>query len=248
MSVIWQKTSGQDHFEVRRAGNSIRLYRNGVLHTQYNPLHPIGGNLWDLFLIPAFFFNPPAIRRVLVLGVGGGAVIRLLNRFVGPEEIIGVELNPVHIQVARRFFGIGRNQATLVCADAAEWIREYRGPPFDLIVDDIFGEESGEPERAVVADSSWFSQLTSRLSRKGILVLNFASLTELKSCAWFHDPDVQARFKAAFQLTKPQYENTVAAFLTEHATSRQLRQNLARVPGLDPDIKSTRISYRIRSI
>ena len=113
---------------------------------------------------------------------------------------------------------------------------------------DIFGEESGEPERAVVADSDWFSQLTSRLSRKGILVMNFASLSELKSCAWFHDPDVQARFKAAFLLTKPQYENTVAAFLTEHATSRQLRQNLARAPGLDPDVKSTRISYRIRKI
>ena len=87
MSILWQKTAGQDRYEVRSAGRSLRLYRNGVLHTQYNPSRPIGGNLWDLLLDPAFFRSPEAIRRVLVLGVGGGAVIRLLNRFVRPDEI-----------------------------------------------------------------------------------------------------------------------------------------------------------------
>ena len=248
MSIVWQKNTGQDLYEVRRAGNSVRLYRNGVLHTQYNPNRPIGGNLWDLLLIPAFFYPPGSIRRVLVLGVGGGAVIRLLNRFVRPEEIIGVELNPTHIQIARRFFGIGRRQATLVHADAVKWVRDYRGPVFDLIVDDIFGEQSGEPERAVSADSDWFSRLHRRLSPRGILVMNFAGQAELKSCAYFHDPAVKKRFDSAFRLNKPQYENTIAAFLATSSTSRQLRRNLAREPGLDPRVKSTRLTYQIRRI
>ena len=248
MGIVWQKTSGQDLYEIRSAGNSVRLYRNGVLHTQYNPSHPIGGHLWDLLLIPAFFYTPLAIRRVLVLGVGGGAVIRLLNRFVRPEEIIGVELNTTHIQIARRFFGIGQRQATLVHADAVEWVRNYRGPTFDLIVDDIFGEEAGEPERAVIADSDWFDRLHSRLSSRGILVMNFATRTELKSCAYFHDSDIHKRFRSAFRLIKPQYENTIAAFLTESSTSRHLRRNLAREPGLNPRVRSTRLAYQIRKI
>jgi len=248
MSIVWQKISGQDLYQVRSAGYSVRLYRNGVLHTQYNPSHPIGGNLWDLLLIPAFFHAPVAIRRILVLGVGGGAVIRLLNRFVRPDEIIGVELNPIHIQIARRFFGVGRRQATLIHADAVKWVRNYRGPAFDLIVDDIFGEESGEPKRAVAADTDWFNRLQSHLSPRGTLVMNFATRTELKSCAYFHDPDIQKRFSSAFRLNKPQYENTIAVFLTESSTSRQLRGNLAQEPGLNPRVKSTRLSYRIRSI
>lgn len=248
MSIVWQKTSGQDLYEVRNAGNSVRLYRNGVLHTQYNPSRPIGGNLWDLLLIPAFFHAPVAISRVLVLGVGGGAVIRLLNRFVRPDEIIAVELNPTHIQIARRFFGVGRRQATLIHADAVKWVRNYRGPAFDLIVDDIFGEESGEPERAVAADTDWFNRLQGHLSPRGILVMNFATRTELKSCAYFHDPGIQKRFSSAFRLNKPQYENTIAVFLAESSTSRQLRRNLALEPGLNPRVKSTRLSYRIRSI
>ena len=248
MGIVWQKRSGVDLYEVRSAGNSLRLYRNGVLHTQYNPRYPVGGNLWDLFLIPAFFYEPVAIRRVLVLGVGGGAVIRLLNRFVRPEEMIGVELNPLHISIARRFFGIGRRQARLVHADAMKWVRDYRGPAFDMIVDDVFGEESGEPKRAVTADRHWCSRLRSLLSPRGVLVMNFATRAELESCACIHDPDVRKQFGSAFRLNKPQYENSIAAFLTGTSTSRQLRRNLAREPGLDPNVKSNRLGYRIRRI
>ena len=248
MAIVWQKNSGDDFYEVRSAGNSLRLYRYGVLHTQYNPHHPVGGNLWDLFLIPAFFYKPMAIRRVLVLGVGGGAVIRLLNRFVRPEEVIGVELNPLHIHIARRFFGIGRRQARLVHADAVTWVRSYRGPAFDMIVDDVFGEEYGEPKRAVTADSDWCNRLRSLLSPRGVLVMNFATQAELRSCACIHDLDIRKQFDSAYRLNKPQYENTIAAFLTGTSSSRQLRQNLIREPGLNPNVKSTRLNYRIRKI
>jgi len=248
MSIVWEKTSGTDRYQVRSAGNSLRMYKNGVFHTQYNASRPISGNVWDLLLIPAFFLNPEAIRRVLVLGVGGGAVIRLLNQFLGPDEVVGVELNPTHLYIARRFFGVGRDQANLVCADAVKWIADYRGPRFDLIVDDLFGEERGQPIRAVVADRRWFTRLRSQLSSNGILVMNFASLAEFRGCAYSCVRDIRNRFKAAFRLHKPQYENIVTAFLNEASTSGQLRRNLARVPRLDPDIKGNRLDYRIRRI
>jgi spermidine synthase len=248
MSIVWQKTSGKDRYQVRSAGNSLRLYKNGVFHTQYNPLHPIGGNLWDLLLIPAFFLNPEAIRRVLVLGVGGGAVIRLLNQFLRPDEVVGVELNSTHLHVARRFFGVGRHQAKLVCADAVKWIDDYRGPRFDMIVEDLFGEEFGQPKRAVIADRSWFIRLRTHLSSSGVLVMNFASLEDLKSCAYFRTRDIRNRFSSAFRLHKPQYENSIAAFLTEPSTSGQLRRNLARAPCLDSNMMKGRLDYRIRQI
>jgi spermidine synthase len=248
MSIVWQKTSGNDRYQVRSAGNSLRLYKNGVLHTQYNSLYPIRGNVWDLLLIPAFFLKPGSIRSVLVLGVGGGAVIRLLNQFVRPREIIGVELNPVHIYIARRFFEVGRREAKLVCGDAVKWVNDYRGPRFDMIVDDLFGEESGQPKRVVFADSDWFVLLRTRLSPQGVLVMNFASHTDFKSCGYFHATDVRKQFGSAFRLYKSQFENTVATFLAETSTSRQLRRNLAREHGLNPNVKSTRLNYRIRQI
>jgi spermidine synthase len=183
-----------------------------------------------------------------VLGVGGGAVIRLLNHFVRPDEIVGVELNPLHIHIAHRFFGIGPRQARLVRANAVNWIRNYRGPAFDMIVDDLFDEENGQPKRSVTANKDWFILLQNLLSSQGVLAMNFATRPELKECAYFHDFGVQKRFGSAFQLNKPQYENIIGVFLTETVTSRELRLNLAQEPGLDPSVKGTRLDYRIRKI
>ena len=87
-------------------------------------------------LLPAYFRPVDTIRRVLVLGVGGGAVIRLLHHCMQPPEIVGIESDPVHIYIARRFFGVTSQMADLVEADAVGWLRDYTGPKFDLIIDD----------------------------------------------------------------------------------------------------------------
>ena len=101
MALLWHKQDGNTRYEVRSAGNTRRLYTNGVFHSQYNSTQPVTGSVWDLLLLPAFFLPASSLKRVLVLGVGGGAVIRQLNHFLQPEQIVGVELNPVHLEVAR---------------------------------------------------------------------------------------------------------------------------------------------------
>ncbi len=127
MAVLWQKKTNGTHYEVRTAGQTHRLYTNGVFHSQFNPKRPLSGGVWDLLMLPAFFFPDLHARRILVLGVGGGTVIRLLHHFIKPTEIVGVELNPMHLRVAKRFFGVDKKVASLYQADAVEWIREYRG-------------------------------------------------------------------------------------------------------------------------
>ncbi|MEJ2060857.1 MAG: class I SAM-dependent methyltransferase, partial [Gammaproteobacteria bacterium] len=101
MAVLWEKRSGGRHYEVRGAGATRRLYTDGVFHSQFSPRRPLTGSIWDLLLLPAYFHDPSDIRRVLVLGVGGGTVIRQFQHFIAPECIEGVELNPVHLTVAR---------------------------------------------------------------------------------------------------------------------------------------------------
>ena len=73
MALVYQKQLGNSHYEVRSAGASLRLYSNGVLHSQYNPNTPVGGTIWDLLLLPGFFKDTPP-KRILVLGLGGGAI------------------------------------------------------------------------------------------------------------------------------------------------------------------------------
>ena len=244
MAILWQKRVGDTLYEVRTAGRSRRLYANGVFHSQYHPQRPHAGGVWDLLMLPAFFRPPARIRRILVLGVGGGTVIHLLRRFVQPAEIVGVELNPVHLQVARQFFDIREDMARLHQADAVQWLNDYQGPPFDMIIDDLFGNGDIDQGRAVPADTAWCSTLLGNLRRNGVLVMNFIGNAALRDSACVSDPRIARHFKSAFRLSLPAYENAIGAFLGHPASSQGLRRNLARIP----ELSSRHIDFRIRRI
>lgn len=246
MAILWQKQLDGTTYEVRSAGKTRRLYTDGVFHSQYNPDQALAGGIWDLLLLPALFSAPGKIRRVLVLGVGGGTVIQQLKRYVDPEQIVGVELNPVHLQVARKFFFINKSVAELHQADAVQWLNDYRGPKFDMIIDDLFGEQDGEPMRAVSPDIKWFNLLQKNISNHGVLVMNFIGSGELRRAAYFTDDSVSQSFRSAFQFTLPMYDNVIAAFLKQNVKSEKLRQHLSESPGLRTTLN--RLDYRIRKI
>jgi len=71
MAVIWQKKIAGTHYEVRSAGQTRRLYTNGLCHSEFNPQKLVTGSIWDLLVLPALFYKPGHIKKVLMLGVGG---------------------------------------------------------------------------------------------------------------------------------------------------------------------------------
>ncbi|GMQ89602.1 MAG: hypothetical protein BMS9Abin09_1106 [Gammaproteobacteria bacterium] len=248
MSILWERAESGTLYQVRQAGRSMRLYTNGVLHSQYNPGRPLTGSVWDLLFLPAYFYPPASIHRVLVLGVGGGAVIQQLRQFVQPDTIVGVELNPVHLSVARRFFAVKGKGVQLIQANAKDWIKQYQGPPFDIIIDDLFGDVDGEPQRAVYAGREWVRSLTSCLSKEGMIISNFESRLELMVSAYLHKNSVSRAFDSAFHLSTSQNYNAVGVFLKKPATTRQLRDRLKRVPQLDPRRQAPGLGYSIRTL
>ncbi len=245
VAILWKKEHQGVHYQVRSAGYSRRLYSAGVLHSQYNLRHPVTGAVWDALFLPGYFLAPGSLRRVLVLGVGGGTVIRQLQHFFPAAAITGVELNPMHLQVARRFFGVDPRTVKLVEADAKEWLRDYSGPPFDMVIDDLFSEQDGEPVRAVRASAKWFGTLLRQLNRAGVVVMNFASSLELKCSAYCASSRTARRFDNAYRFTLPRHENVVAAFIRGDGERRRLRAAIKEVRELDPRRKSCRLNYSL---
>ena len=210
MALVWEKRVGGCHYQVRSHGASVRLFSNGVFHSQWNPRDPLKGSLWELLLVPAFFRPPAQVRSVLLLGVGGGALIRLLQRFVRPQRIVGVDLDPVHLQVARRHFGV--RDATLVCADARDYVASLQIPgkkeSFDLVIDDLFGHVGGEARRAVPADSAWCRNLLDLVADTGVLVANFGDRREFLASGW-RAPELRSELKGGWTASLPTYENCI---------------------------------------
>lgn len=245
MAILWQKTINNTRYEVRSAGQTRRLYTDGVFHSQFNPKRAITGGVWDLLMLPAFFYPAEDIKRVLVLGVGGGAVIHQLQRYFKPVEIIGVELNPVHLMLAKRYFGITSKLVQLEQADAVKWLENYSGPPFDMIIEDLFGEHDGEPVRAVKANKAWFEKLNSNLSPDGLLVMNFISRSDLKNCAAVSYKKISDLFATSFQFTLTHYDNSIGAFLKRSCSSQILRKQINEIDELK---KSKKLDFHIRKI
>ena len=248
MAVIWQKTVDGKCYEVRSAGETRRLYTDGVFHSQYNPNRMLTGNVWDLLSLPSFFLPPEQLRHALVLGVGGGAVIRQLRQWYPEIRITGIELNPMHLYIARRFFDLEDPAVKLIEADAIKWMENYTGAPFDLIVDDLFFEEEGEPCRAIAADKSWISTLLSALTPHGMLVINFICSRDLRNSAVFHHKSLQARFKSAYRFMTPLYENNIGAFLRQPETLNQLRRRVQQTEQLQGEYNENQSKYQIRKI
>lgn len=248
MAILWQKTIDNRHYEIRSAGRTRRLYTNGVCHSEFNPGQVFSGSIWDLLILPVWFYRSREIQRVLVLGVGGGSNLLQVERLLEPDVIVGVECDPVHLQLARRFFNIENSRCRIFEADACHWLDEYQGEPFDLIIDDLFMDSGREPVRAVKVDRDWSRCLTRHLTKEGLLTINFASADELTRSAIVRQARFQHRFPSMFRMTTPLLDNNVGVFVGREVSSRRLRERLRQHPDAARAMADRRIRYRINQI
>ncbi|MBW2732016.1 MAG: hypothetical protein JRH20_06450 [Deltaproteobacteria bacterium] len=249
MAVIFQRMVRGEHVEVRSAGRTRRLYVDGVLHTQHNPAMPLTGDIWDPLGLSALLLPPEKTRRVLLLGVGGGAAIHLLRRFIQPSLLVGVELDELRIELARRYFGLQEVAGVqLRSAEAAHWLENYDGPDFDLIIDDLFGQKDGDPMRAIDLDQPWLNALLRPLTRHGILTINLPDRESMTHALQKVGPALRRRFSGAFRFSSPQSENAIVAFGPAAMDRQALRRRLADHPSMASQRAKNLVRFRIYAL
>ena len=248
MAVIWQQQTGACLYEVRVAGNSYRLYKDRVFHSQWNQLRPLSNGVWDLLFLPALFRDPQLTQRILVLGVGGGAVINTFAALLNPGAIVGVELDPVHIEVAEEHFLLPGIPVTIHQADAIDWVNSYRGERFDIVIEDLFEEKAGEPVRVAAAESAWFRKLRKLLRPGGTLVINFEDPGQMRQAGAAYREVLGAKPDIRYQFTQPSYGNSVCAFLDEPGSPAKLRARLAELLISYPACRAEGQKFRVRRV
>lgn len=248
MAVIWQQVSAGDHYEVRTAGNSIRLYKNRVFHSQWNSERPLSNGVWDLLFLPALFLPAEQVKRVLLLGVGGGAVINQFTHLLMPDKIVGVELDPTHIDIARRFFAVKHKSVELYQADAIDWLHKYKGEKFDIVIEDLFTEENGEPKRVATADKQWFSLLQKHLNPGGALVINFEDPAQMRASSGAYQATLSDRKDIRYQFNQPSYGNSVCAFMADSVSPAALRSRLDQALANYPACRVKGQKFRVRRV
>ena len=212
MAILWQQTIDGNHYEVRTAGASVRLYRNGVNHSQWNPNRPLAGSIWDLITLPTLHRPFKSLKDILILGFGAGAVGRQISELVMPERIVGVELDPIHLSIADGFFGCSKD-FKLIASDAVEWVHESdEKGSYDVIIDDLYAEEGDIPVRCVPMDVEWCEALAELLRPRGMLIFNIIEPEKMRHFPIIKSPKLKKRFTEKVMYRIYGYENRIIAF------------------------------------
>ena len=94
----------------------------------------------EMIVHPAMAVHP-GIERVLVIGAGDGGTIRELTRYDSVRSIDWVEIDGAVVDLSERFLptlttGNHDPRVRLMVRDGVDYIQEYSGEPYDLIIID----------------------------------------------------------------------------------------------------------------
>lgn len=247
MAVVWSADREGVRYEVHRKGKKLELYANGVQHSEFHPERLLTGSVWDLLWLPSLLQAQDRYQRVLVLGLGGGSLIPPIRALLNPETLIAVELDAPHLEVARDVFGVAAMGVETHLADACEWMASYQGPPFDLIIEDLFAPSNEQVTRAVPASLPWQRLLASHVSEQGMLVMNFGDWSEYRDSE-LSGEEAMDGFASRFRLSCSDCHNAVIAFSSSATRSVRLRRQLADIPELCTRDARARLDYHIRQL
>lgn len=138
-----------------------------------------------------------SMKKILILGVAGGSVIKTLSeeiRFKG--TITGVEIDPEIIKVANSYFHLNKiPNLTIVIADAFEFVLQTH-EKYDLIIVDIF-QDTKMP--SFLFENFFTEKLCALLQNKGYIIFNTMVLNKNdnkrneKYCNEFYQPNFKIK-------------------------------------------------------
>ncbi|HET6351592.1 MAG TPA: fused MFS/spermidine synthase [Coriobacteriia bacterium] len=111
----------------------------------------------------------PDARRVLVLGLGGGAVTKRWWRDYPDMTIDTVEIDPAVVDVARRYFALPTDPRLRVFnEDARRFVKRASGT-YDIVIVDCYYSDSIP---AHLTTSEFFGEVKERLAPDGVVAYN----------------------------------------------------------------------------
>jgi len=127
--LLAERESAYNYLQVVQVGDETQLIMNeGVgIHSIYNPHSILTQGYWDDFLIAPYFNKPPftqnEVRRVGLIGLGGGTAAREFTAAYGPIPIDGVEIDGTIVDLGRQYFHMTEPNLHVVVQDGRYYLQ-----------------------------------------------------------------------------------------------------------------------------
>lgn len=151
-------------------GDRVDLDVEGATYATWHPRQWMTGYSWDALSMGCLLRHEGPPKSVLILGLGGGTVARQLKRFIPDVRIVGVEIDPGVVDVARRHLHLDESVEVHV-KDAYDFLADS-DERFDAVIDDLFLTGETDVVRSRVPDGDTLKLVRSRVAEGGVVVAN----------------------------------------------------------------------------
>lgn len=179
--LVHEVRSSYSHIQVFDSGNQRALSFGGdagprVIETLMDLRQPhVLQHAYSQAAMAGFLYRPQA-ASCLLIGLGGGAMVRFINHHFPHVQLDVVEIDPAMVAVARDFFSTAAGPRTrIVVADGRDYL-ERAAERYDLILIDAHlhpGERtdsSGHP--LSLKSAEFYRSIHSRLNSGGVVMFN----------------------------------------------------------------------------
>jgi spermidine synthase len=172
--LVTERESVYNYIQVVQVGDETQLILNeGVgIHSIYNPNSILNGGEWEYYMIAPYFNNPPftqnQVRKVAIIGLGGGTAVRDFTAAYGPVPIDGVEIDGTIVNLGRQYFHMNEPNLHVVLQDGRYFL-QTTSQKYDVIAIDAY-QQPYVPFQLTTKE--FFQETRDHLNPTGVTVIN----------------------------------------------------------------------------
>ena len=172
--MVFETESAYNYIQVLKDGDLtlLRLNDGQGVHSVYAPGRLDFGGPWQEMLVAPFFNSPPydpaRVKSMAILGLAAGTTARQATAVFGPIPIDGFEIDPVIVQVGRKYFAMNEPNLHVYIQDG-RWGLEQSPHRYQLISVDAYRPPYIPFQMTTV---EFFQIVRDHLSDDGALAIN----------------------------------------------------------------------------
>ena len=236
--VVDQRESPYQYLVVEEGKDGwrrLRINEGVVSHSKVHAGFPLTYGAWD-YVALAPFVQPEGEgpiagpRRWAVLGAGAGTTARLVRTLYPGDKVLGVELDPVILELGEQWFDSAHPDYETVAMDARGWMRSAAEGPFDVVVIDAYRQPYIPFELTTV---ECFREVERLLAPGGVVAINVASPRSDRALINVLAASARTVFPGQLSVTLRRPSQAAILFLSREAiTAKATEENLSEEEGM----------------
>jgi spermidine synthase len=238
---IYERESAYNYIQVveKDGVRYLHLNEGEGMHSVYAPTLLLTGGTWDYFLAAPFFNAPPRetaqVKSLAIVGLAAGTSANQYTKIYGPIPIEGYEIDPVIIEVGRRYFGMTEPNLEALAVDG-RWGLAHSRRTFSVIAVDAYRPPYIPPHLTTL---EFFETVRAHLAADGVVTINVARLPDDRRLIDGLAATLAAVFPSVYVADVPFSMNSILYATVQPTSVRNLLENyraLASAGGAPPEL------------